>query len=121
MLKNVTIYFEPFTLHDPQNVFFDTSTHTLSAHKKALPCKDLNFAIPPKNLNYTYYLLPFELLYRDIDALGIPDNDKHFIQSRLRDCALMSYRDVHKINDSNLPKEEHASLNHLINNKNLAI
>ena len=45
--------------------------------------KDLNFAISPKKLNYADYMLPFELLFRDIDILDIPRTDRDFIQGRL--------------------------------------
>ena len=66
----------------------------------------MNFAIPPKNLNYTDYMLHFELLFRDIDLLDIPRTDRDFIQGRLRDCAFTSYRDVGENTDKNLLKEE---------------
>ena len=52
----------------------------------------LNFAIPPKNINYADYLLPFELLFRAIDLCEIPSYDKEFIRSRLRDFVFASFR-----------------------------
>ena len=73
----------------------------------------MNFAIPPKNLNHADYMLPFELLFRDIDLLDI--------QGRLRDCAFTSYRDVGKNTDKNLSKEEQFALITLIKNKDLVI
>ena len=81
----------------------------------------MNFAIPPKSLNYADYLLPFELLFRDIDLLDIPRTDRDFIQGRLRDCAFTSYRDVGKNIDRNLSKEEHFALKNLVQNKDLII
>ena len=81
----------------------------------------MNFAIPPKNLNYADYLLPFELLFRDIDLLDIPRTDREFIQGRLRDCAFTSCRDVCKNIDRNLSKAEHFALNNLVKNKDLVI
>ena len=81
----------------------------------------MNFAIPPKNLNYADYLLPFELLFRDIDLLDIPRTDRDFIQGRLRDCAFTSYRDVGKNIDRNLSKEEHFAFKYLVKNKDLII
>ena len=65
----------------------------------------MNFAIEPKNVNYTDYLLPFELLFRDIDFCEIPIYDKEFIRSRLRECAFTSFRDSSKINENNLIKK----------------
>ena len=53
--------------------------------------------IPPENLNYADYLLFFKPVYRDIDVLEIPGNDKCCIQSTVRDCALTSYRHADKM------------------------
>ena len=93
----------------------------LTEHEKSLLSRGLNFAILPKNLNYADYLLPFELLFRDIDLLDIPRTDRDFIQGRLRDCAFTSYRDVGKNIDTNLSKEEHFALKNLVKNKDLVI
>ena len=83
--------------------------------------RELNFAIPPKNINYVDYLLPFELLFRNIDLCEIPSYDKEFIRSRLRDCAFTSFRDSSKINEHNLSKKEHLALKDLIKNRDLVI
>ena len=81
----------------------------------------MNFAIPPKNLNYADYLLPFELLFRDIDLLDIPRTDRDFIQGRLGDFAFTSYGDVGKNINRNLSKEEYFALKNLVKNKDLII
>ena len=94
---------------------------TIYEHKKPLLSRGLNFVIPPKNVNYTDYLLPFELLFRNIDLCEIPSYDKEFIRSRLRDCAFTSFRDSSKINEHNLSKEEHLALNDLIKKGHLVI
>ena len=109
------------TSHDREKVLFNFSSHQLTEHEKSLLSRGLNFAIPPKNLNYADYLLPFELLFRDIDLLDIPRTDRDFIQGRLRDCAFTSYRDVGKNIDRNLSKEEHFALKNLVKNKDLII
>ena len=114
-------YFESVTLHDPENVLFNFSSHQVTEHEKSLLSSGLNFAIPPKNLNYADYLLPFELLFRDIDLLDIPRTDRDFIHGRPRDCAFTSYRDVGKNIDRNLSKEEHFALINLVKNKDLII
>ena len=77
----------------------------------------MNFAIPAKNVNYADYLLPFELLFRDIDLCEISSYDKEFIRSRSRDCAFTSFRDSGKIHENNLSKEEHLDLKDLIKNR----
>ena len=55
------------TLHDPEKIVFNFSGHELSDDKKSLLCKGLNFAIPPKRVDYTDHVLPFELLFRNIN------------------------------------------------------
>ena len=45
-------------------------------------------------MNYADYMLPFELLFRDIDLLDIPRADRGFIQGWLRDFVFISYRDT---------------------------
>ena len=59
--------------HDPDKIIFNYSSHELSKSEKSLLCKGLNFAIPPDKLEYSDYLLPFELLYRDIKDLNLPN------------------------------------------------
>ena len=114
-------YLESVTSHDPEKVLFSFPSHQLTEHEKSLLSRGLNFAIPPKSSNYVDYLLPFELLFRDIDLLDIPRTDRDFIQGRLRDCAFTSYRDVGKNIDRNLSKEEHFALKNLVKNKHLVI
>ena len=120
-LSSNNSYFESMTSHDPEKVLFNFSSHQLTEHEKSLLSRGLNFAIPPKNLNYADYLLQFELLFRDIDLLDIPRTDRDFIQGRLRYCAFTSYRDVGKNIDRNLSKEEHFALTNLVKNKDLII
>ena len=55
------------TLHGTEKVIFNFSSHKLSDDEKSLPCKSLNSAIPAKHLDYTDYMLPFELLFKDIN------------------------------------------------------
>ena len=52
--------------HNPDDVIRNYSTYELSETEKSLLVKGLNFAVPPKKLKYQDYLLPFELLYRDV-------------------------------------------------------
>ena len=114
-------YYESVTSHDPEKVLFNFSNHSLTEHEKSLLSRGLNFAIPPKNVNYADYLLPFELLFRDIDLCEIASYDKEFIRSKLRDCVITSFRDSGKINENNLSKKEHLALKNLIKNRDLII
>ena len=44
--------------------------------KKVYFAKGVNFAIPPEKFKYSDLLLPFELLYRDIQNLDVTDQKK---------------------------------------------
>ena len=39
-------------------------------------------------------MIPFELLYMDVDSLEVSNLDKEFIKSRLRDSAFSSDKDT---------------------------
>ena len=114
-------YHNSITSHDPDKVIFNFSGHVLNTTEKSLLSKGLNFAIPPKNINYADYMLPFELLYRDVDFLEVANLDKEFIKSRLRDSAFSSYKDTGKTFEKNLPKAEFDALKILLKNKDIIV
>ena len=78
--------------HDPDKIIFNYSSYTLTKSDKSLLCKGLNFAIPPDKLEYSDYLLPFELLYRDIKDLDLPNEKTNFLKAKIKDCALSSFK-----------------------------
>ena len=99
------------TSHDPDKVIFNYSSHVLTENEKSLLCKGLNFAIPPKTLEYADYLLPFELLYCDIQNLDITNEKKEVLKTRIKDCAFSSfYSYIENGAPLNLPSEEFAAL-----------
>ena len=51
---------------DHNKVVYNFSNYHLRDSNKSLLIRDLNFAIPPKKIEYSKFLLPFELLFRDI-------------------------------------------------------
>ena len=87
--------------------------HLLNTTEKSLLSKGLNSAIPPKNINYADCMLPFELLYRDIDFLEVSnlDNVSNF----------SSYKDTGKTFEENLPKAEFDVLKVLLKNKDIIV
>ena len=110
------------TSHDPDKVIFNYSSHVLNESKKSLVCKGLNFAIPPKALEYANYLLPFELLYCDIHNLAINNEKKEALKTRIKDCAFSSFNSYNENGAPlNLTPEEFAALKSLSGNKNLII
>ena len=54
--------------HDPNKVTYNFSNYHLTDSDKSLLIKGLNFAIPPKKIEYSKFILPFELLFHDIKA-----------------------------------------------------
>ena len=77
------------TLYDPEKVIFNYSSHVLTKNKKILLCKGLNFDIPPDKLKYSDFLIPFELLYREIQDLDVTDQKKQLLKARIKDSALL--------------------------------
>ena len=108
--------------HDPDKIIFNYSSYTLSKKEKSLLCKGLNFAIPPDKLEYSDYLLPFELLYHDIKDLDMPNEKPNFLKAKIKDCALSSFKLYNeKGSVSSLNKDEINALKELSKNKDLII
>ena len=78
--------------HDPDKIIFNYSSCISSKSETSLLCKGLNIAIPPDKLEYSDYLLPFELLYRDIKNLDLPNEKTNFSKAKIKDCALSSFK-----------------------------
>ena len=114
-------YQDSVTSHDPDKVIFSFLDHVLYTTEKSLLSKGLNLTILPKNINYADFMLPFELLYRDVDSLKVSNLEKEFIKSRLRDFAFSSYKDTGKTLEKNLPKEEFDALKVLLKNKDIIV
>ena len=52
--------------HNPDKIIHNFSSYQLSKIENSLLCKGLNFALPSKTLRFENYLLPFELLFRNL-------------------------------------------------------
>ena len=61
------------------------------------------------------------MLFREITSLDIGDFNKEFVKSRLRDSAYSSFKQVSRISDKNLSREDAKALNNLVKNKDLVI
>ena len=108
--------------HDPDKIIFNYSSHKLSKSEKSLLCKGLNFAIPPDKLEYSDYLLPFELLYCDIKDLDLPNEKTNFLKAKIKDCALLSFKLYNEKGAvSSLNKGEISALKTLSKNNDLII
>ena len=108
--------------HDPGKIIFNYSSYTLTKSEKGLLCKGLNFAIPPDKLEYSDCLFPFELLYRDIKDLDLPNEKANFLKAKIKDCALSSFKLYNEKGAvSSLNKDEINALKTLSKNKDLII
>ena len=76
--------------HDPNKVIFNFSSYELSYVEKSVLCKGLNFSVKPKSIEYSEFLLPFELLFRDVKQENLHSEDLSLIKARLLDTALSS-------------------------------
>ena len=114
-------YHKSVTSHEPNKIIFSFSDYVPNTTEKFLLSKGLNFTIPPKNINYADIMLPFELLYWDVDSLEVSNLDKEFINSRLRDSAFSSYKDTGKTLENNLPKEEFDALKIFLKRKDIIV
>ena len=66
-------------------------------------------------------MLPFELLYCDIQNLDVTDQKKQFLKDKIKDSALSSFYIIKNSAPLNLIKEEFASLKSLSKNDSLNI
>ena len=84
----------------------------LTNSDKSLLIKGLNFVIPPKKIEYSKFLLPFESLFGDIKSNSKSSVDLASIKACLQDKTFTSYSAFNKDNYSpfNLYKDEHESL-----------
>ena len=73
-------------------------------------------------MDYTDYLVNFELLYRNIRNLGILSNeDLGFVKTRTKEAALSSFQNYNNNVPRNFFKEEFLALKNLRKNKNIVI
>ena len=61
--------------HDPEKVIFNFSSHELTSSEKHLLSKELRFAIPNRQIDYSGYLAGYELLYRSTTDLSMTLKD----------------------------------------------
>ena len=112
--------FSSTTSHDPDKVIYNFSSYELSDSEKQLLSKGLNYAIPPKHINYGDYLVPFELLFRDIEK-ETPTDNKEFVKTRLKNIAYSTYEQTKRQLESNLSLNELNALKQLSRQKDIII
>ena len=73
--------------NDPNKVIFNFSNLHLSQVQKSVLSKGLNYALSPSKLKYADYLLPFELLHREIRSFPVANIDSNSVKTHLKDIA----------------------------------
>ena len=57
----------------------------------------MNFSIPPKPLDYADLMLPFELLFKDINKIKVPNEDKNLLNfGRINERLVLNNRSNNK-------------------------
>ena len=104
--------------HNPDRVIFNFSSYKLTDDEKNVLCKGLNFSIKPGLIEYSEFLLLFELLFPDIKR-----EDMSVIKARLLDTALTSYQSFSRDREQpeNLTSSEFKALKRLSKNKDIVI
>ena len=103
--------------------WFPFSNYQLTDSDKSLQIKGLNFTIPLKKTEYSKFLLPFELLFRDIKSNSESSVDLASVKTRLHNTAFTSYSAFNKDKPPpfNLSKDEFEWQCKLKNENNLVI
>ena len=73
------------TSQDPDKVIINFSSYNLSDQEKIVLSKGLSFAIPPKTIEYSKFLVLFEMIFRDISSLEVSNINKECVKSKLQD------------------------------------
>ena len=109
--------------HNPDRVIFNFSSHKLTDDEKNVLCKGLTFSVKSGLIEYSEFLLPLELLFRDIKCEDLWNEDMSVIEARLIDTALTSYRNFSSDRKppQNLTTSEYNALKCLSKNKEIVI
>ena len=63
----------------------------LTSSEKHLLSKELRFAIPPMQVDYSGYLVEYELLYRSTAGLPTISEDRECFKAKLKNIALLNF------------------------------
>ena len=107
--------------NDPNQVIINFSSYQLNEVEKSLLAKGLNFALPPKILNRADYLLPFEMVYRDIKTMNVASSNLHILNVALKEYAYSSFKKYNFSKELNLSRDEYNAPKNLSSLKNTII
>ena len=96
----------PVRSHNPDKIIINHSSYQLSDIEKTVLAKGLNFALPPKKLNYADYLTPYELLFRDIKELSVDDSILERVKVDMKKICLSSFENFKFKDELNITPDE---------------
>ena len=111
----------PVRSHNPDKIIINHSSYQLSDVEKTILAKGLNFASPPKKLNYADYLTPYELLFRDIKELSVDDSILERVKVDMKKICLSSFENFKFKVELNITPDELKALKNLSSCKDIII
>ena len=106
--------------HDPRTVIFNFSKYNLTKQEESLLSKGLQFAISLTEIEYTDFMLPFELIYRDISSEEVLSENLNNLKNQLLDTTTSSYTKIKNCRKkSNLSSDEAQALRNLTKQKDI--
>ena len=111
----------PVRSHNPDKIIINHSSYQLSDIEKTILAKGLNFALPPKKLNYADYLTPYELLFRDIKELSVDDSILERVKVDMKKICLSSFENFKFKVELNITPDELKALKNLSSCKDIII
>ena len=107
--------------HNPDKIIINNSSYQLSDIEKTVLAKGLNFASPPKKLNYADYLTPYELLLRDLKELSVDDSILKRVKVDMKKICLSSFENFKFKVELNITPDELKELKDLSSRKDIIV
>ena len=108
-------------INDPNQVIIKFSSYQLNDVEKSLLAKEINFALPAKILDHADYLLPFEMVYRNIKTVDVPSSNFDIIKVALNEYTCSSCKKYNFFKKLNLSRDEYNDFKNLSPLKNIVI
>ena len=111
----------PIISQNPDKIIINHSSYHLSDIEKTVLAKGLNFALPPKKLNYADYLTPYELLLRDVKELSVDDNILERVKMDVKKICFSTFENFKFKDELNTTRDELKALRDLSSRKDIII
>ena len=108
-------------VNDPDQVIHNFSSYTLTDDEKSLLAKGLNFALPPRKLNFADNMTPFEFLYKVVKDSDVSHHDLDILKVDLKKVAFSSFKRYNFLKEINLSQPEFQALKKLKSNRDIVI